>query len=582
MPPVKRKWLCKGCWIAVALAGVVLTGCERMQERVQDYFKTDQRRLLSPEKVISPPPGEGRPINPILPNVGVVDQRAKLPPNATFPTREDLEYSEKDYVIGPLDVVEVRVLDLFQENVEASFERQVSESGYIDLPLVPYKIQAAGKTQEELIATVKDAYSPDVLLDPTVSVLVLQRRQRRFSVLGAVDEPGQYNIVRPDMRLLEALALGRGIIQQRIPYIYVIRQARPQLRRENAGGESSSDQSHSAIPEPPAGSEQVQATPAVEQEQTASAERPAVSEQAKEAHLHELDSALKELQRAMPGVTPGRSRPARSDAPSMTEEFAFTEVSDVPGGAPRAAAASSSSSNGRQEYRWTYENGRWIRVPVEAATKPAPPTAPTIPPEAPAPPEQPVAERPRVPEAPEEVTPEDPFGWLQLEKPSGSRIIAISRPQLEAGDPRMNVVIKENDVILVPFLEVGEYYIMGEVSSPGVYSLTGRDVTVKQAVAAAGNLGMLAWPENALLIRRVGRYQEQTIPLDLEAMFKGEEPDIILKPDDLIAVGTDARSIFYAVLRNAFRMTYGFGFIYDRNFSDPLFVTPKSNRFTRL
>ena len=37
------------------------------------------------------------------------------------------------------------------------------------------------------------------------------------------------------------------------------------------------------------------------------------------------------------------------------------------------------------------------------------------------------------------------------------------------------------------------------------------------------------------------------------------------------------------MLRNAFRMTYGFGFIYDRNFSDPILpgYTPKSNRFTR-
>jgi len=50
-------------------------------------------------------------------------------------------------------------------------------------------------------------------------------------------------------------------------------------------------------------------------------------------------------------------------------------------------------------------------------------------------------------------------------------------------------------------------------------------------------------------------------------------------------VGTDVRASFFAVLRHAFRMSYGFGFIYDRNFADPLegrLHGYNSNRFTRL
>ena len=146
----------------------------------------------------------------------------------------------------------------------------------------------------------------------------------------------------------------------------------------------------------------------------------------------------------------------------------------------------------------------------------------------------------------------------------------------------MNIVLRENDIVQVPMLQVGEFYVMGEVSRPGVYSLTGRHVTVKQALAAAGNLGPLAWPKNSLLIRRIAQHQEQTIPLDLEAIVRGEQPDIFLKPDDVLAVGTDVRAPFLAVLRNAFRMTYGFGFIYDRNFADPLIGSVTGARFTRL
>ena len=91
----------------------------------------------------------------------------------------------------------------------------------------------------------------------------------------------------------------------------------------------------------------------------------------------------------------------------------------------------------------------------------------------------------------------------------------------------------------------------------------------------------LAWPENSILIRRIGNYQEQVIPLDLEAIFQSRDPDVYLKPNDVIAVGTDVRSTFMAVMRNAFRMTYGFGFIYDRNFDDIRPITPTSRRFTR-
>ena len=33
-------------------------------------------------------------------------------------------------------------------------------------------------------------------------------------------------------------------------------------------------------------------------------------------------------------------------------------------------------------------------------------------------------------------------------------------------------------------------------------------------------------------------------------------------------VGTNALAPFVAALRGAFRITYGFGFLYDRNFAD--------------
>jgi hypothetical protein len=56
--------------------------------------------------------------------------------------------------------------------------------------------------------------------------------------------------------------------------------------------------------------------------------------------------------------------------------------------------------------------------------------------------------------------------------------------------------------------------------------------------------------------------------VDLEKIAKGLQPDFFIKPYDYINVGTHGTSRWLAVLRNAFRATYGFGLIYDRNFAD--------------
>ncbi|MEM6315332.1 MAG: hypothetical protein AAF743_14670, partial [Planctomycetota bacterium] len=55
--------------------------------------------------------------------------------------------------------------------------------------------------------------------------------------------------------------------------------------------------------------------------------------------------------------------------------------------------------------------------------------------------------------------------------------------------------------------------------------------------------------------------------IDLAKIFAGQEPDIYLMPNDEIRVGTNALAPFIAAARNAFRITYGFGFLYDRNYA---------------
>lgn len=235
----------------------------------------------------------------------------------------------------------------------------------------------------------------------------------------------------------------------------------------------------------------------------------------------------------------------------------------------------------RERIEWVFQNGKWIAVPVGQ-----PEPRPTVKEEEPGHiewvfkngkwvpvlvvPEEP--RRPVIPVEPEErivVRPEEKIvPELEREIPIGARLIKIPTDKLLAGDPRYNIVIKPGDAIHVPVDIVGEFCIMGNVNRTGYVNITGRPMTLKMAIAAAGGLGPLAWPKRCEVVRRIGRKKEEIVMVDLDKIASGEQPDFFIKPNDLINVGTHPTSRWRAILRNAFRATYGFGFVYDRNFAD--------------
>jgi len=202
---------------------------------------------------------------------------------------------------------------------------------------------------------------------------------------------------------------------------------------------------------------------------------------------------------------------------------------------------------------WRFKNGKWVPVQVGSPTSPEPaePIRPVI-----------------------KIEPgEQPTGPYEMqgvkgETGTGTRLIRIPAKKLLEGDSRYNIVIKPGDTIHVPVNIVGEFCIMGHVNRPGYINTTGRSMTLKMAIAAAGGLGPLAWPKRVEVVRRIGRDREEIVMVDLDKIASGEQPDFFIKPNDLINVGTHATSRWRAILRNAFRATYGFGFVYDRNFAD--------------
>lgn len=140
------------------------------------------------------------------------------------------------------------------------------------------------------------------------------------------------------------------------------------------------------------------------------------------------------------------------------------------------------------------------------------------------------------------------FDWEQIGTGGAqSRLIRIPVDSLLAGDPKYNIVIRPGDGIHIPVDIIGEFLVQGNVNNQGFINITGRPITLKMAIAAAGGLGPLAWPKRCEVIRRIGKDKEEIVMVDLDKIARGEQPDFFIKPNDLINVGTHPTSRWHSV-----------------------------------
>jgi len=86
-------------------------------------------------------------------------------------------------------------------------------------------------------------------------------------------------------------------------------------------------------------------------------------------------------------------------------------------------------------------------------------------------------------------------------------------------------------------LMVGEYYIDGVVPRAGVYSLTGRKISLKQAIAAAGGLEHGREEAFISILRRDGDHEGYVLQNQrFTEILNMKKPDVYLHPNDVIRV----------------------------------------------
>lgn len=460
---------------------------------------------------------------PILNHIGAIEDPKSEWVEISEITAEDLIPETDVYRVGPGDFLDLTIYDLITRGQAELLPRQIDQNGYIQIPQLG-RIFVTGKTETEVAEAIAQKMAP-LVADPLVSVVVQQRRQQAFHLSGSVPAPGPYSILNADFRIYEAL-IAAGGFPEYVKDIYVIRQVPLDENTSRLSPERPGDRN--------LGPEETAPPPSGEN----------------------LLDVIDDL--SSPGMMSG-SRNGAGVVPAMASSRQPSDQDPLidliePSSSPTRQGDSAAPSGSQNAYtpptpRWRFYDGQWVR-------------------ETP-----PVASRKII---------DKPYGSNALQDSRGElftqRVIRVPVEPLVAGDARYNIVIRPGDIIRVPPAPTGFYYVRGEINRPGAFNLpaVGR-LTLLRAIAAAGDLGPVAVPERVDLTRIVGPDEQATIMLNLRAIAEGTQPDIYIKPDDMINIGTKFWATPLAVIRGGFRTSYGFGFLLDRNFGNDVFGAPPTN-----
>jgi polysaccharide export outer membrane protein len=127
-------------------------------------------------------------------------------PALQAPAEEGLAV-RKNYILSPSDVIQVKVWR--EDDLET--RAAISRDGTISLPLVG-DVTIGGKTTEEAQNLIASLLNKDYLVNPQVRVTVVEFAPRRFTILGHVQKPGQYDFPSGEetMSLIDAIAKAGG------------------------------------------------------------------------------------------------------------------------------------------------------------------------------------------------------------------------------------------------------------------------------------------------------------------------------------------------------------------------------------
>ena len=137
----------------------------------------------------------------------IIPVRAQKPDHSLQPEGvPKIKVQKPDYRLQPEDVLQITVY----EQLDLTTKVRITSKGKIAFPLLG-KVEAAGLTVSELDDKLTKLLAEDYLVSPQVSVFIEEYSVKQVSVLGAVKEPGKYDMyTERETTVLEAVAMAGG------------------------------------------------------------------------------------------------------------------------------------------------------------------------------------------------------------------------------------------------------------------------------------------------------------------------------------------------------------------------------------
>jgi len=128
---------------------------------------------------------------------------------------EDL--SNREYIIGPDDVIEIQVWD----NEDLNRTVEITQEGDFAFPLIG-RVHAEGLSVYELGNLIKKRLADGYIIKPQISVSVIEYNSKKVFVLGEVQNPGSYAIKRK-WHLIELISEAGGFTDKAGRIITIVR-----------------------------------------------------------------------------------------------------------------------------------------------------------------------------------------------------------------------------------------------------------------------------------------------------------------------------------------------------------------------
>lgn len=122
-------------------------------------------------------------------------------------TTSVLAQDSSAYTLAVGDVVSIHVFD----EPDLTFEKVlINDTGKIPFPFIR-EVQATGRTTAQVQQAITTALSPDYLVDPKVTVTIVEYRP--FFLTGEVEKPGSIPY-QPGLTLRQAITIAGGLTER--------------------------------------------------------------------------------------------------------------------------------------------------------------------------------------------------------------------------------------------------------------------------------------------------------------------------------------------------------------------------------